>query len=171
MMEKGKTQYRVLDERDDFHDSGNTETERLASNTSAMTGYYVRFFVILIVCIGLTAASDITDYPFLGCRPSRYTMPVSKNITIHGRELYCYDDVEVLSCMGRCDSYEIGYFDKPYKRSHHPVCMYRKTESFTVQLRHCHPDHPDPFYEVFSARACECTQCDPKYVSCENLLG
>ena len=67
--------------------------------------------------------------------------------------------------------FQKGDYKPPYKLSVHPVCTYAEIKYRKVRLRNCHPDHPDPYYEVFDAVRCECNLCNSETTSCENLNG
>lgn len=132
-----------------------------------------RFILLLlsISCFILTSGA-IDVEKTLKCHIREYTYKISQPYTLeNGTELYCYDDVSVDSCWGRCDSNEIADYEPPYKQSNHPVCTYSGRQSRPYRLRNCHPNHPEPYAEVFDAVDCVCKPCSSDNTSCENLNG
>ncbi|WAR19485.1 CTHB5-like protein, partial [Mya arenaria] len=103
--------------------------------------------------------SAVDPQTILECLPREYTFRAFKPYRLKGKVLPCYDDVTY------------GDYKIPFKISHHPVCTYTDRSSRQVRLRRCHPDHPDPFYEVFDATECSCSVCNADNTSCENLNG
>ncbi|KAJ8721629.1 hypothetical protein PYW07_002404 [Mythimna separata] len=70
----------------------------------------------------------------------------------------CWDMVKVPSCGGRCDSSEIADWEFPFKKSHHPVCVFGGRRPLVVRLRHCDPgvsSGTDVFHYI-AAEDCRC---------------
>ncbi|KAH3846326.1 thyrostimulin beta-5 subunit-like [Dreissena polymorpha] len=126
--------------------------------------------LVVIACVS-TVNGSVNLQTMLKCVPREYSFRASKPYRLNGQILPCFDLVTVHSCWGRCDSYEYGDYKLPFKVSHHPVCTYTVQAERRVRLRNCHPDHPDPFYDVFDATECGCSMCNPENTSCENLNG
>ncbi|XP_072939024.1 thyrostimulin beta-5 subunit-like [Epargyreus clarus] len=85
--------------------------------------------------------------------------------------LKCWDAVKVPTCGGRCDSSEIADWEFPFKKSHHPVCMFGSRRLLSVRLRHCDPGVV-PGTELFhfvAADDCRCRVCSSHHTSCEWL--
>ncbi|XP_026732994.1 thyrostimulin beta-5 subunit-like [Trichoplusia ni] len=85
--------------------------------------------------------------------------------------LRCWDTVKVPACGGRCDSREISDWEFPFKKSHHPVCVYGGRLPLVVRLRHCDygvAPGTDLFHFV-AAEDCRCKVCSSQYTSCEWL--
>ncbi|XP_060602228.1 thyrostimulin beta-5 subunit-like [Ruditapes philippinarum] len=133
------------------------------------------FSTVVIVTIALccinTSDALINIEQILGCHPREYKFNASKSAEINGEVLSCWDMVTVYSCWGRCDSFEYGNYKAPYIISYHPVCTYIREKTRKVKLRFCHPEFPDPYYEVFDASECSCKLCDSRTTRCEYLTG
>ncbi|CAL4124514.1 unnamed protein product, partial [Meganyctiphanes norvegica] len=115
-----------------------------------------------------TPADAIDPVSTLECHRRQYTYKVHKTDD-SGRN--CWDNINVMSCWGRCDSNEIADWKFPFKRTHHPVCMHRETKLTEVVLRNCDED-ADPGTEIYTfheAAACACTVCKSNEASCEGL--
>ncbi|KAI0239223.1 Thyrostimulin beta-5 subunit [Lamellibrachia satsuma] len=129
--------------------------------------------LMVAVSCGATLTHDVIDTELtIKCHVRNYTYRISKPYPLkNGTQLPCYDDVDVDSCWGRCDSNEIADYEPPYKQSSHPVCTYSGRQSRSYRLRHCHPAHPEPYAEVFDAVACVCKTCSADDTSCEDFNG
>ncbi|XP_050440679.1 thyrostimulin beta-5 subunit [Adelges cooleyi] len=102
----------------------------------------------------------------LDCNKKLYAFQVS-NTDINGRS--CSDEIEVMSCWGRCDSNEVSDWRFPYKRSHHPVCIHGGRKLTRYILRNCEPG-VEPGTEVYvfqQATSCKCHACKSSEASCE----
>ncbi|XP_059049648.1 thyrostimulin beta-5 subunit-like [Achroia grisella] len=83
----------------------------------------------------------------------------------------CWDRVKVHSCGGRCDSREISDWEFPFKKSHHPVCVYGTRRPVMVRLRNCDADvvpGTENFHYI-AADDCRCKVCSSHHTSCEWL--
>ncbi|CAG7838469.1 unnamed protein product [Allacma fusca] len=118
-----------------------------------------------VTILGTGAVDPATT---LDCHRRLYSYRVTKTDSA-GRT--CWDQVNVRSCWGRCDSNEIPDWRFPYKRSHHPVCIYGSRHERTVTLRNCQPDvEPGTDKYTFQeAETCVCTACKSSEASCEGL--
>ncbi|KAM3959608.1 thyrostimulin beta-5 subunit [Aphomia sociella] len=99
----------------------------------------------------------------------RVTLARAEQIDEKGRR--CWDRVKVHSCGGRCDSREISDWEFPFKKSHHPVCVYGTRRSVMARLRNCDPG-VTPGTENFhyiAAEDCRCKVCSSQHTSCEWL--
>ncbi|XP_008467939.1 thyrostimulin beta-5 subunit-like [Diaphorina citri] len=138
-------------------------------NTSRKTG---RKTSMLQSTIGFTlllfsycaANQDIT----LDCHRRVYKYRVSQTDSL-GRK--CWDDIEVLSCWGRCDSNETSDWRFPYKRSHHPVCQHGARALKVVILNNCEEnvEQGTEVYRYLEALSCKCSVCKSSEASCEGL--
>ncbi|KAL8576207.1 hypothetical protein ACOMHN_027862 [Nucella lapillus] len=119
-----------------------------------------------------TSASEVNPSTTLQCHVREYSYRASKPPVYNdrGQIITCEGTVHVNTCWGRCDSYEVGDFQMPFKVSHHPVCTYAGYRRRTVVLSNCR-GYPDPTIEVLDATACACRACDSGDTSCENLDG
>lgn len=104
----------------------------------------------------------------LQCHLREYTHKVYRKDSL-GRK--CWDTITVLSCWGRCDSYEIADWQFPFKISHHPVCMHGERKLRKVDLRHCEAnvEAGTSIYEFYEAAACTCQMCSTSYTNCQGL--
>ncbi|XP_041988171.1 thyrostimulin beta-5 subunit [Aricia agestis] len=85
--------------------------------------------------------------------------------------LRCYDNVKVHMCGGKCESSEISDWEFPFKKSHHPVCVYGARHLLMVRLRHCDTG-VTPGTDVFryvTAEDCRCKMCSSQKTNCEWL--
>ncbi|XP_050521484.1 thyrostimulin beta-5 subunit [Daktulosphaira vitifoliae] len=102
----------------------------------------------------------------LDCNRKLYSFRVS-NTDINGRT--CSDEIEVMSCWGRCDSNEVSDWRFPYKRSHHPVCIHGGRKLTKYILKNCELG-VEPGTEVYvfqQATSCKCHACKSSEASCE----
>uniref|UniRef100_A0A8D8YYU7 Glycoprotein hormone subunit beta domain-containing protein n=1 Tax=Cacopsylla melanoneura TaxID=428564 RepID=A0A8D8YYU7_9HEMI len=83
----------------------------------------------------------------------------------------CWDDIEVQSCAGRCDSNETSDWRFPYKRSHHPVCQHGARTPKTAILNNCEEGvmPGTEIYRYLEALSCKCSVCKSSEASCEGL--
>ncbi|ODN03328.1 Glycoprotein hormone beta-5 [Orchesella cincta] len=104
----------------------------------------------------------------LNCHRRLYSYRVTKTDSA-GKK--CWGQVNVMSCWGRCDSNEIPDFRFPYKKSHHPVCIFGSRKPNVATLDNCDPDvEPGTNrYEYQEAESCHCSVCKSSEASCEGM--
>ncbi|XP_025419976.1 thyrostimulin beta-5 subunit [Sipha flava] len=115
---------------------------------------------------GRISVAGIDPLSELDCTRKLYTFQVS-NTDVNGR--VCSDEIQVMSCWGRCDSNEVSDWRFPYKRSHHPVCIHGGRELTQFVLRDC-DDGAEPGTELYvfpQATSCKCHACKSSEASCE----
>jgi len=104
----------------------------------------------------------------LSCHRRLYSYKVTKTDS-SGKK--CWDHVNVMSCWGRCDSNEIPDFRFPFKKSHHPVCMYGSRKPNFAVLKNCDAgaEPGTERYDYEEAETCHCSVCRSSVASCEGL--
>lgn len=110
--------------------------------------------------------SSVAGYNMLDCNRQLSTFRVS-NTDVNGRT--CSDEINVMSCWGRCDSNEVSDWRFPYKRSHHPVCIHAGQVLTEFLLKDCDEGVlPGTELYVFpQATTCKCHTCKSSEASCE----
>jgi len=118
-----------------------------------------------VTILGTGAVDPATT---LDCHRRLYSYRVTKTDST-GKK--CWDHVNVMSCWGRCDSNEIPDWRFPYKRSHHPVCLYGTRKANFAILTNCDADVElgTERYDYQEAETCVCTVCKSSEASCEGL--
>ncbi|VVC45303.1 Gonadotropin, beta subunit,GPCR, family 2, extracellular hormone receptor domain,Glycoprotein hormone [Cinara cedri] len=112
---------------------------------------------------------SVTGFQFrngLDCNRKLYKFQVT-NTDSTGRS--CSDEIEVMSCWGRCDSNEVSDWRFPYKRSHHPVCIHGGRQLSKYVLKDC-DEGVEPGTEEYvfpEATSCKCHACKSSEASCE----
>ncbi|PZC85113.1 hypothetical protein B5X24_HaOG202877 [Helicoverpa armigera] len=104
-----------------------------------------------------------------GAAPCKLRVYLARAEQTDENGLKCWDTVKVPACGGRCDSREISDWEFPFKKSHHPVCLYGSRRPLMVRLRHCDAGvatGTDVFHYI-AAEECRCKVCSSEYTSCE----
>nr|AXL95452.1 thyrostimulin beta [Conus ermineus] len=145
---------------------------KLATRLMRRLSHVLVFLAVLCLALTRASTSEVNPGTTLQCHVREYSYRTSKPPLLNQRGdlVTCEGIVRVNTCWGRCDSYEVGDFQMPFKVSHHPVCTYAGYRRRTVTLGNCR-GYPDPTIEVLDATACACRPCDSADTSCENLDG
>ncbi|NP_001232960.1 uncharacterized protein LOC100168739 isoform X1 [Acyrthosiphon pisum] len=126
-----------------------------------------------MVCMAVLCAvssmivwSSVAGYDMLDCNRQLSTFQVS-NTDENGRT--CSDEIDVMSCWGRCDSNEVSDWRFPFKRSHHPVCIHDGQVLTKFMLKNCEEGvQPGTEFYVFpQAMSCKCHTCKSSEAACE----